>query len=47
MESDGINEDVRKNKGFREWRRDAFDAGKMKPAWDAGRDPQRMGRVAC
>jgi len=36
-ESEG---ELRKIKEFRKWERDAIDAGKMKPAWDAGRDPQ-------
>ena len=35
--------ELRKIQRFREWREGVLDAGKMKPAWDAGRDPQRRG----
>ena len=42
-ESQEVGRDVRKIQGFREWGRGARDAGKMKPAWDAGMAPQRKG----
>ena len=37
--------ELREIQGFREWGKDAFDAGRFGPAWDAGMDTQeRMGR---
>ena len=42
-ESEEFGEEVRKVQGFRRCGRFACDAGKMKPAWDAGMAPQRKG----
>ena len=41
-EGERIGGDVRNIQGFRRKGRDALDAGRFKPAWDAGRDPQEM-----
>jgi hypothetical protein len=40
-ESEEIEITVRKIQGFREWGREAVDAGKIRPAWGAGMAPQR------
>jgi hypothetical protein len=39
-EEQRIDRDVRKIQGFRKWRRGALDAGRLRPASRAGRDPQ-------
>ena len=41
-----IDEDVREIQGFREWVRDADDAGRRSPARDAGIAPQRRRRMS-
>jgi len=43
LERGESEEDLRKIQRFGKWGTGELDAGRLRPAWDAGRDPQERG----